>query len=65
MGRIIWSRLRLRFARALLNVGRNIVEAEESRWGVATLAKTMRQRSRPAASGRVPSINPKCGARRR
>jgi hypothetical protein len=55
MGRIFWSRFRVRLARALLIAGRDIIEAEELRWGLRS----------PAPSGRVPLVNPKCGARRR
>jgi hypothetical protein len=64
MGRIIWSRLRLRFARALLVAGRDIIEGEELRWSVAPKRLKLFV-SPPAPSGRVPAINPKGGARRK
>ena len=34
MDRIFWSRFRVRVARALLIAGRDIIEAEELRWGL-------------------------------
>jgi hypothetical protein len=64
MGRIIWSRLRLRFARALLIAGKGIIEAEQSRWDVVPKRLKLFV-SPPAPSGRVPAINPKGGARRK
>ena len=47
IARIIWSRVRVKLARAMLKA-RRIIEAEELRWGLRP----------PAPSGRVPNRGP-------